>query len=345
MFKPTVIKKTDKKNTEIDISAIEACRVRHTDIIPPPDVVLSIKGEIVATRKNFFCITGKAKVGKSFLMTLINSIVLKKGNLNNTLESYLPKGKDKVLYIDTEQSRYHVGLILKRVAKIVEEHKLDNLLMYQFKSKRRNERYEFTKFLANNTKGVGLLIIDGIADLVSTVNDEIEANNICDDLFQWAENNDIAIACVLHQNPTDSAKMRGHLGTIMTNKAETVIQIESSKDNDSVKLVSTTQTRNKKPEEWSFVISDDGIPEIMDEIYTEPIKGRKTAKIYSDDEILEIIKKVYYSEQKGAGFGYTAIWTKITQNESIGISKAKEMVTYAKEIGIIYQDDKKYFLK
>ena len=252
-----------KKVSALDI---EKYRIRHTDEIPLPDTVLSFGGQVVSTRKNIFGITGKAKVGKSFLMTLINGAVLKKGE-TGVLASYLPKGKDRILYIDTEQSDYHVSLVVKRIKDIAEENRMDNLLMYAFDSVPTQSRYDYTEFLIENTPNIGLVIIDGIADLVKTVNDEIIACDMVDTLRRWATVNDIAIGYVLHQNPSDNAKMRGHLGTVLMNKSETVIQISSSKEDESVKLVETTQTRNKKPDNWSFEILD-GTPVIMDECYT-----------------------------------------------------------------------------
>ena len=340
MFEPIPLDPKASKATPIDI---EKFRVTRSQSLPKPSVVLAINGQIISTRKNIFGITGKAKVGKSYLMQLILAAVLNKGE-NGTISSFLPKGKDKILWIDTEQSDYHVQLAIHRIANLANKAD-DNLIVYAFDTLETEKRMDAVEKLINSHKGLGLVFIDGIADLLFDVNDIRESTTLIDKVRKLASDNDVAIGYVLHQNPSDSSKMRGHLGTTLTNKSETVIQIESSKENDSIKLVSTTHTRNRKPDDWSFMINEDGIPEIMDEIYTEPIKARKTAKIYSDDEILEIIKKVYYSEQKGAGFGYTAIWTKITQNEGMGISKAKELVTYAKEVGIIYQDDKKYYLK
>ena len=201
------------------------------------------------------------------MMTLINGAVLKKGE-TGVLASYLPKGKDRILYIDTEQSDYHVSLVVKRIKDIAEENRMDNLLMYAFDSVPTQSRYEYTEFLIENTPNIGLVIIDGIADLVKTVNDEIIACDMADTLRRWATVNDIAIGYVLHQNPSDNAKMRGHLGTVLMNKSETVIQISSSKEDESVKLVETTQTRNKKPDNWSFVMMDRK-PVIMDQCYTE----------------------------------------------------------------------------
>lgn len=324
-------------------------RIKHTDEVKPPDVVLSIGGKIVSTRKNIFGITGKAKVGKSFLMTLINSIVLKKGEMG-TLSSYLPKGKDKIAYIDTEQSAYHIQLMLLRVNKIVEEHKMDNLFMYNLDSVPTSERYNYVETIVNDLQGVGLVIIDGIADLVKSVNDEIIACDIADTLRRWATINDIAIGYVLHQNPTQNEKMRGHLGTVLMNKSETVIQISSSKEDESVKLVETTQTRNAKPDNWSFEIID-GMPVIQDVCYEQPKAGRKVQKALKNFEKYGMLSEIFVGVYKGNGIGYSVLMERLKEihlekHGTIGDVKIKELIKYCKEMTWIVQDGSRgnYFL-
>ena len=328
---------------KVSLLDIEKYRIRHTDEMPLPDTVLSFGGQVVSTRKNIFGITGKAKVGKSFLMTLINGAVLKKGE-TGVLASYLPKGKDRILYIDTEQSDYHVSLVVKRIKDIAEENRMDNLLMYAFDSVPTQSRYDYTEFLIENTPNIGLVIIDGIADLVKTVNDEIIACDMVDTLRRWATVNDIAIGYVLHQNPSDNAKMRGHLGTVLMNKSETVIQISSSKEDESVKLVETTQTRNKKPDNWSFEILD-GTPVIMDECYTEPKIGRKPQPTLKNYEKYNILLEVFASvpSAKTNGIGYTVLTEMVQENHiekhgPMGTSKAKEIMKYFKEMKWISND-------
>lgn len=329
-----------KKISALDI---EKYRIRHTDEIPLPDTVLSFGGQVVSTRKNIFGITGKAKVGKSFLMTLINGAVLKKGE-TGVLASYLPKGKDRILYIDTEQSDYHVSLVVKRIKDIADENKMDNLLMYAFDSVPTQSRYDYTEFLIENTPNIGLVIIDGIADLVKTVNDEIIACDMADTLRRWATVNDIAIGYVLHQNPSDNAKMRGHLGTVLMNKSETVIQISSSKEDESVKLVETTQTRNKKPDNWSFEILE-GTPVIMEECYTELKIGRKPQPTLKNYEKYNILLEVFAAvpSAKTNGIGYTVLTEMVQENHiekhgPMGTSKAKEIMKYFKEMKWISND-------
>jgi hypothetical protein len=335
----------------IDINHILKYRIKHSDEIPKPDVVLQINDKVVVTRKNIFGITGKAKVGKTFLMTLINQAILLKGEFQDTLKSFLPKGKDVILYIDTEQSSFHVQLVLKRIYDVVGENRIENLHMYNFDAVPTLERYEFTKHLIYNTPNIGLVIIDGIADLVKSINDEIIACDTADALRRWATECDVAIGYVLHQNPSDSAKMRGHLGTLLTNKSESVLQIESVKENDSIKIVEAVQTRNAKPDNFSFEIID-GQPVIQEQLYEQPGAGRPKTRILKDYEKIQLLNKAYSFDIKNQGFSYVVLSEKIKEEHEImfgkiGDNKIKELLKYSKDMNYIAQNTPKgnYFLQ
>ena len=327
-----MFEKLSERKEKIDLNQF---RVRHTDEVPMPDVVLSVDGKMIATRKNLFAISGKAKVGKSFLMAIINACVLKKGELG-TLSSYLPKGKDKIIYVDTEQSKFHVCLAMKRIYKMVESNRIENLLMYNFRMLKTEQRLQATLELIANTKEVGLVIIDGLADLVKSVNDEILAIDLIETIQEYADTYDVAIGFVLHQNPSESTKMKGHLGTFATQKAETVLQIVAHKDDDSIKIVEALQTRNAKPNNFSFQISEDGMPEILDEIPSESSTKRVTKK-YTDNERKAIIKEIF--KNNGNEIKWTILENHVQEAcPEMSLSSVKRFLTYAKEANFIYKD-------
>lgn len=332
------------------LSEILKYRILPSDEIPKPDAVLFFNQQMVMSRQNISCVTGKAKVGKTFLMTLINEAILHKGEFQGVLSSYLPKGKDKIIYIDTEQSKYHISLILQRIKAVISEEKIENVLMFNFDALSTEKRRENTETLLYSIDDVGVCIIDGIADLVYDTNDIRESANMVDDLRKWATERDIHIINVLHQNPSQSEKMRGHLGTILTNKSETVIQISSSKEDESVKLVETLTTRNRKPDNWSFEIVE-GIPMIQLECYQEPKAGAKSKKVLKDYEKYSILNEIFVGMYQSIGIGYTVLTEKIKEihtekHGTIGVNALKELVSYCREMNWIVQDKPKsnYFL-
>jgi hypothetical protein len=345
MFQELTLDAEKEVKKKISVAEIMRLRVFPSDEIPKPEVVLFFHDKMVMTRKNISCITGKAKVGKTFLMTLLNMIVLHKGDFQNVISSYLPKGKDKIIYIDTEQSDYHILLILKRIKDVVKENKIENLLMFNFDALDTEQRKDYTRELIYETKDCGLVVIDGIADLIYDTNDIRESSLMVSELRKWSVENDLHICNVIHQNPSQSDKMRGHLGTILTNKSETVIQISSSKENESVKLVETLATRNKKPDNWSFEIIE-GVPTIMNECYSEPKSGRPKTKQLNDIERYSLLLSIYSDSDKIHGISTVVLLEKLKESHiktfgNIGVNALDSLFKYCKEMNWLVADGHK----
>ena len=78
--------------------------------------------------------------------------------------------------------------------------------------------------------GIHFALIDGIADFISSVNDEEQSNAIVKQLEHLATVYNTLIIVVIHRNPNDN-KVRGHLGSQLIRKSESVLAIK--KDGDS----------------------------------------------------------------------------------------------------------------
>jgi len=148
-----------EQNSEIS-EQLKKFKVSIDDEVPMPEIVLSVcdasgnNKRMVMTRENISCVTAQAKVGKTFLVKLIVSAILKRGVFQNRLLSELPDGRDKILYIDTEQSKFHVKLGLSQIKEMLgsgNEHELNRMQVYQFDAVSTTQRLEFVKWLIYNT--------------------------------------------------------------------------------------------------------------------------------------------------------------------------------------------------
>ena len=83
----------------------------------------------------------------------------------------------------------------------------------------------------------------------------------------------IHIVVVLHENP-GSDKARGHIGTELMNKAETVIALQVDKYDENVSTVTAGFCRNKSFKPFAFEITDDGLPKIIED-YVIQSKSKK----------------------------------------------------------------------
>ncbi|MCS2814014.1 AAA family ATPase [Bacteroides ovatus] len=92
---------------------------------------------------------------------------------------------------------------------------------------------------------VGLVIIDGLRDLMYDINNAKESTDVMTMLMAWTSKYNLHIHCVLHLNKNDN-NTRGHIGTELENKAETVLIISKNKQDSNISEVSTLCTCETK---------------------------------------------------------------------------------------------------
>jgi RecA-family ATPase len=119
-------------------------------------------------------------------------------------------------------------------------------------------------------KDIGLVIIDGIADLCSDVNNIEESNAVVQKLMKWTKELNCHIVTVIHSNfGTD--KPTGHLGSFLEKKAETQIQLELNTVNKELVTVSCKRSRNASFDTFSFKVNKYGLPQVEGDFY-DPLK-------------------------------------------------------------------------
>ena len=92
-------------------------RLLVTDVFEAPPVILRVGDSIVGTLGNFSASTGKAKSKKTFNVCAIVAAAMKGGTVLNYSAS-LPPEKCGILYVDTEQSKFHCKRVLSRILRL-----------------------------------------------------------------------------------------------------------------------------------------------------------------------------------------------------------------------------------
>src|SRR3712207_6564904 len=208
----------------------QASLIHVTDEFSLPPVVLQAGEAIIGTLGNFSVSTGKAKAKKTFNVSAIVAAALINGQVLEYKASF-HECKRNILYFDTEQSPYHCQLVMQRMrlAGLPIDREPEHLKFSHLRAiVNPNERREIIRYAIYNTPNVGLVVIDGIRDLMLDINNSTEATKLVGELMQWSSEQNIHIQTVLHLNKGDD-NARGHIGTELNNKAETVLQI--TKDN------------------------------------------------------------------------------------------------------------------
>lgn len=308
-------------------------KIDVTETIPPPQIAWSLantkKGgnEIVGTLGNFSAIIGKAKSRKSFLISIAVSTALSKNLILERFSSDLPPDKNEILYFDTEQGKYHVQLAVKRICTQIKEPEPNNLHTYFLRSLTPSERLEFIENEILSNDKVGFVIIDGIKDLVTSINDEEQATMIVSKLLKWTEERNIHIVTVLHQNKSDT-NARGHIGTELINKAETVLEVAKAENDNNISIVTPLQCRNPEPEIFAFEINDFGIPIIAEnyEVRTETKKNKFDVSDLEDFKKYKLLIEVF---SNGSEFGYKELETqiKLASKKQLGKELANNTIT------------------
>lgn len=290
--------------TEPDYGAmLLAAEIRVTDAIEEPPVCLSIQhGDeqfVIGTLGNFSLVIGKAKSRKTFAVGTAIAAAVKQDRILNRFVGNLPDDQQTVLYFDTEQSRHHVQRAVKRICSLCEIPEPDNLKTYSLRSLLPMTRLELIRWAIYHTPGVGLVIIDGIRDLVYDPNDAETASHCASNLLKWTEELQIHILTVLHQNKGDT-NARGHLGTELVNKAETVISISRDTENRDVSVVAPEYCRDKDFEPFAFSIDELGLPYLIDEvpIKTDTDAKKRTSTDLKSDEVQTIIRRAFSSDEQ-----------------------------------------------
>ena len=250
---------------------VEESAVRAADACEQSPAVLRVDGSVIGTLGNFSASIGKAKSKKTFNVAALTAAALTNGKVLHYRASF-PEEKRGILYIDTEQGRPHCQQVLRRILRLAglpEERDPDNLVMLTLRKFPPDMRLAIVDHAIGTIPHLGLVIIDGIRDLLYDINSPKEATDIISRFMQWTDDRQIHIHTILHQNKNDE-NARGHIGTELNNKAETVMQIEVDKEERSISVVEAIHIRDREFEPFAFRINSETLPELV-----EPYQPRK----------------------------------------------------------------------
>lgn len=330
----------NKTNLSLEELLIEN-RIKAETKVEPPSIVLSVINDdgtngIIGTKENFVTIIGKAKSRKSTLISFFVASLIKNEPILDFFIGKMPKEKTDILYFDTEQSGYHLKRTLKRILNLANLKECESLHVYKLRKFNAKERLNMIIRAIEINQNIGVIIIDGLRDLVTSINDEQQATDITSFLMKWTEEKGINLITVLHQNKGDN-HARGHLGTELTNKSETILSVEKAKNDKSISVVKAEFCRDKEPDTFAFSVDENEVPYIVTDWESKVDSNYKVnVGDIPDERTYEVCKAIFsdasnenlkYSELKRA---FKIAFKQVLDLE-IGINKAVEFITYCKE--------------
>ncbi len=165
----------------------------------------------------------------------------------------------------------------------------DKLIVYSLRELSVKERQEVIKEAVKEHKP-SFVVLDGLVDVTEDFNAIDKSTEAIQLLMTLSSEFNCHITAVLHENKNDK-NLKGHLGSLSCNKAESVIQL--TKEGDSTK-VEGTYTRNICFEAFNFSINADGLPIVSDKPQRE--NTLLNAIIENMAHLLTPNRKISYTE-------------------------------------------------
>lgn len=326
------------KSCEIDFNNPPA---KAQEIISAGDVPLGTQG-------NILCITGGEGTGKSnYVAALVAGSIRPENSQVDTLgiNVYQNTQNKAVLLYDTEQSEVqlfkNVSNLLKRTKR---SEKPDEFKAFCLTGMSRKERLQaivqsMDKF-HYQYGGIRLVVIDGIADLVHSANDEVESLRVVDELYRLAGIYQTCIICVLHYVP-NGLKLRGHLGSELQRKAAAILSIELDGD-ATISVVKVLKVREGSPLDVPLMLfswdKEAGMHLYRGEKPREEKEKRK------EKELLSVARDVFDQQTY---ITYIDLCEQIQQIMDVKERTAKSYIRFMREKEIIIKDpsNQSYFIK
>ena len=322
------------------IMMLQSCEIDYEN---PPDAsksIVAVNGVPLGTQDNLLCITGGEGTGKSNYVAAILTGTLGTERLpaERTLGLEITPNLNglAVLHYDTEQSEAQLH---KNLGKTLQRASLKNVPKFYHSlylaSLSRKDRLKLIResmdLFYHKHGGIHLVVIDGIADLIRSANDETESIAIVDELYRLAGIYNTCIICVLHFVP-NGIKLRGHIGSELQRKAAGILSIEKD-DNPEYSVVKALKVRDGSPLDVPMMLFGWDKAEDMHVYRGEKSKEDKEKR--KTDELIAVVKETFRNSFK---LTYQELCEVLMREMEIKDRTAKKYIAYMKDQRILIQD-------
>ena len=281
------------------IAKLKKDRITADKELPPMEFLLKLFDVPCCPRGELVAFTGKAKSGKTFVMSMMMAAASAAEALAFRRTTFEPL---QVLWIDTEQSDQSTQDILRnRLVPLVcggSDHPAltgtpprsalplgssKNLggetfpeSMYDIFNVRTESWQERMPLLlaAIDLCHPDLVILDGVRDLVDDINNGQLAHDVTERLMRVAQHARCCIVCVIHQNKAaEDRTLRGSIGTELTNKAFEVYECEKMMPSRTFVLTQKLTRKYDITDPLYFTVDDCGLPHQVGKPATGEVKS------------------------------------------------------------------------
>jgi hypothetical protein len=196
--------------------------------VAPQQIVLTVRDKVVAVNSSYIIISGLPKAGKSTFISAAIASAFIPGDIFGI--KLLLNRERRLGWFDTETASYDWHKQIDRIKTFSNYENLPNRI--DAFNVREDDPGIIKKYISHylDQTNCGVLVVDGLLDLVNNFNDEAESKQLSQYFKLITKKYDCVIIGVLHLGKRDLNSL-GHLGSYMDRYANSVLEVEKQKEN------------------------------------------------------------------------------------------------------------------
>ena len=266
-----------------DILKMDGCRLTSHSNVEEEEVLFKLFDTPCFPRGDLTTITGPAKSGKTYAVSMLMACCVKRHVLAFERISEKPL---KMLWLDTEQSRMTTKRILtERIGRMIghtddtdnnpgtaisTEFPDEQFYVLNVRGLMPEERADMLQ-LAIKTYKPDMVVIDGIADLMGDINSGPDSTTLMQRLLGLASTHECNITTIIHLNRSgERLNLRGWIGTVMVQKSYEVVNCEKVSGTQTFSASLTFSRRYHLEQALYYEIDDEGLPYATEKPISQP---------------------------------------------------------------------------
>ncbi len=253
---------------------LDGYRMTSQTKVPEETFLFKFFGNPCFPRGELTTITGSAKSGKTFFTSMVMACCQTQQvmALERTASEPL-----KVMWYDTEQSRSTTKeIFVRRVGRMIgradqtDDFPDEQFFVFNVRAASIKERHNLIG-PAIATYQPDIVILDGISDLLTDINDGPQATELIAQLVQLAEEYDCNITTVIHLNRTgEKNNLRGWLGSVMLQKSYEAFCCSNEKELGAFSVEHLFSRKWHCQQRLFYEIDNEGIPMTSQKLDLQP---------------------------------------------------------------------------
>lgn len=263
--------------SEKELIELEANIVLAEDVFEDEECLIEIDDVPTFPKADIVCVKAKQKHGKSTALAILTAaLVSGEWNRIHRVSESVPN----IIYIDTEMKKRDTWLLQQKMLQMAKKDTHKSIENVRFINLRQLLQDECREIIPKYMEAYhpDIVIIDGVVDLLTNFNDVEQSQTLVREIMAWAEKYNCCIVTVLHTNKNlEDNNMRGHLGTILSQKSALTFECVKDKSTNII-TVKSDDCRHAPVPSWSFGFDENGIPVCKDEEVAESATRREANK-------------------------------------------------------------------